>query len=529
MPSIKSLVAFIALGMSLALSGCGDKSSQAIFDTDSGKHPADWVQNHWVGVKKSSTPATVVSTAVSSCGECHGADLAGGNAGVSCFSPTRGAQNCHAGGPAVGHDPGWALPSQHGRNGVMAAPTASAGMAYCASCHGSKFDNTNNAASCAYNAAGCHGTAAISPHPPKPWHGLTTTGTNHVFADPANAALCVNCHKNGVNLTSVSAPVAAAAGTAAGCFNNTLCHDNGHRDSFKHDPSAADFHNVFAAKSVTSCKRCHGTTLTGGNAYNDASVAVPPCTNCHKQVPTGALASGCTSCHGTPPNGSVFPNIGGSHGPHTALPPVTGKCNSCHNGAGSGTVNHNNGTVNVSFLGSYKAKHATADPLRNGDGTCSNVSCHGGNPTPVWGGAIKPGCTDCHGTTVGTAIYTPEYNSYYSGDSGLSDALGTSLHERHLNSINPVDTTRNITCTDCHNTVLLTTAQHFSGLATHTFSGTQQNTIGGGTTYISNVRTDDNLSHPYYSYATRTSRSCNGVSCHPKKSLPPDGNKWWQN
>jgi predicted CxxxxCH...CXXCH cytochrome family protein len=499
MSSIKTSLAVILLVFGLALSGCGEKNSQVIFNSDDGSHPTDWVQKHWVEARKAGTVGSIIDWANSPCIQCHGVTLTGGISAVSCFSANREAQTCHAGGPngaSGGHGLNWGSPALHGTLGAKAKADVSAGFAYCSKCHGSTFDN-GDAVSCKY----CHGTA---PHPPRPWHGTTASDTNHVTTDPSNADQCFKCHKNGNNYPGYIPPaVAPAAGTAPGCFNNTLCHGASHVPGWTNNPASPQFHSN-TAKISTSCVFCHGAN------YDGVGGTAPSCMNtnsitglkCHSNgIPVGIKASGCTSCHSTPPNGAVTPNVKGSHDKHTAIQDVT--CSACHNNAGSGTANHAKGIVNFSFLPTYKAKKSgAANPLTNSDFTCENISCHGGKKTPVWGTTNGLACTSCH--EQGTAYQVPEYNSYYSGS-----YLGQSQHLRHLARTNP-GSVRLITCTDCHDTAKLTRQQHFGGLAAHLFVF-PGNTIGAGTTRIG-------------SYNTST-QSCSAVSCHT--GVPQDNIHWY--
>ena len=155
----------------------------------------------------------------SQCTSCHGSTsdpaTSGGIAKVSCFT-------CHANGPW--HPAGWADPSQHGRLGAQLAPsadpTAMAGFAHCAKCHGSSYDNpVGITPSC----KSCHTKA---PHPDKAVWGSTppvVSQPNHYFTDAANAPECFKCHANGAN-SDLKPATPAPAGTTPGCFNNTMCH-----------------------------------------------------------------------------------------------------------------------------------------------------------------------------------------------------------------------------------------------------------------------------------------------------------------
>jgi hypothetical protein len=130
---------------------------------------------------------------------------------VSCFG-------CHPNG--VNHPAGWADPMQHGRGGAQLAVNttdkfAMAGFARCAKCHGTTFDN-GPATSCKT----CHTKA---PHPSRPWTGTTLAQPNHTQTDVSNAPECAKCHTAGANST-MKPLVTPPAGTAPGCFNETLCH-----------------------------------------------------------------------------------------------------------------------------------------------------------------------------------------------------------------------------------------------------------------------------------------------------------------
>jgi predicted CxxxxCH...CXXCH cytochrome family protein len=289
-------------------------------------------------------------------------------------------------------------------------------------------------------------------------------------------------------------------------------------------------HKTAAQADPESCMECHGANLDDPQG----GIAQRPCTKCHiGGVPIGPNAGiGCASCHNVPPNGSAFPNRKLSHDKHVNLPGVT--CNTCHNGFGSGTPGH--GTLPSARLSPidsvFKAKQAPPDvsPTYSRDAsggvTCTNVSCHGGKPTPVWGSGIID-CTSCHeqGTlikqdTAPRIVVIPEYNSFYSGYSnvGLTDtlgatlnatfgttlgtAMGTNQHARHLHS------SRGATCRDCHDIWKLTN-QHFGGIVSKTFVS-PGNTIGGGSTSIGS-----------YDPANQT---CSIVTCHG--DTPSSTIKW---
>jgi hypothetical protein len=202
------------LAMALALMGwgCAGKAGAGTpLNTLTGQHASDWLQVHYSGYV----------TGPDQCRTCHGSTSdpaqAGGISKVSCFT-------CHT---SVDHPANWATPSQHGRAGAQLAPVATndttvpvmAGMAHCQRCHGADYAGGISGVSC----KGCHTKA---PHPDKPWVSTSASLPSHVYTDLANAAACAQCHTAGAN-SDIKPLTPAPAGTAPGCFNNTLCHGQG--------------------------------------------------------------------------------------------------------------------------------------------------------------------------------------------------------------------------------------------------------------------------------------------------------------
>jgi len=200
-----------AMALALLAWGCaGTAGKSAPFNATTGQHPTNWLQVHWAEYVK----------APDQCRTCHGSTsdpaAAGGIAKVSCFS-------CHTNG--VNHPTGWADASQHGRLGAQAAPAVTqliggtvvdgSGFAYCSKCHGASYTD-----GIAISCKSCHTKA---PHPDKPWRGPTFASPSHVNTNGGNAPECAKCHTNGAN-SPIKPLTPAPAGTAPGCFNNTLCH-----------------------------------------------------------------------------------------------------------------------------------------------------------------------------------------------------------------------------------------------------------------------------------------------------------------
>ncbi len=218
-------------------------------------------------------------------------------------------------------------------------------------------------------------------------------------------------------------------------------------------------HAQVAQADPAACTECHGSDLSGG-------ISKVSCTPCHLNGSPFVLTN-CTSCHGNPPTANVVPNRAGAHAAHNVLPNVKNVCNSCHSGAGSGTLNHDNGTVDVVFLNSYNAKSGTATYDAAGS-TCSKVSCHGGQTTPGWLAGVtidvNTQCTSCH------AFGTTEFNSFSSGQ-----------HDFHVN-------TEHFPCDRCHDNLNLS-VNHFTSLNTPVMEGPASASLLSTLTYTNGTCT----------------------------------------
>ena len=189
-----------------------------------------------------------------------------------------------------------------------------------------------------------------------------------------------------------------------------------------------------------ACALCHGVDF-GGSLANNA----PSCKSCHVGLAAGVVpvAGQCVTCHGNPPNGSAPPNRAGSHAAHLALPAMSGNCAVCHTGGGNGATDHAT-TLTMAFA-------ATFGPTAsfNLNDTCSNVSCHGGLISPVWGTSfdVIANCTNCHQSAVA-------YPGYHTGQHAKHTGIG-------------------ILCTDCHD--MTNQEAHFGNVTTNIFE-TKPNT-----------------------------------------------------
>jgi len=393
-----------------------------------------------------------------SCTECHGSDLRGGISRTSCFGNPAG---CHHGPVSNWYDNTAGATSQpHGRSAKNAP--GSSGFASCQICHGKDFSVPLPPGE--DNCGQCHGSSA--PHPVAPWRGSPYT---HADTNTANAPVCVQCHYLGSPNNPHPPQSPAPAGTAPGCFNGTMCHDQalGHPVPYNLPSHYAVDNAIF----LSNCSICHDLSPPSVKSG-------PVCGTCHAAGSPLTLP-GCTSCHAGPPSGaagSVYPNIAGAHSVHLALnragTPVS--CDTCHDGLGPSLQNldHYNRAKSrvapgdVLFLAMYGAQSGASSFENSAALGCTNVSCHGGQATPNWrDGRIDAGghCAFCH------SFGTDQYNSYNSGP-GIASVVGP----HHTAAAD---------CIHCHNTTALA-VNHFTRLATPAMEGPASATIGGGTTSI---------------------------------------------
>ena len=360
-----------ALMLALLLWGCGTSGGKGVpFNPTTGEHPTTWLRDHWTEYIK----------VPEQCRTCHGSTtdpaLAGGIAKVSCYS-------CHTQGPV--HHAGWALPAQHGRLGAELAPVATtsptvpvmAGFAHCTKCHGAAFDGGVVNVSC----KACHTKA---PHPAKPWYDASGAHPSHAQVNPANASECAKCHAGGLN-SDLRPLTAAAAGTAPGCYNATLCHSN-----WPHSTTWIQDHWADYTKAPAQCRICHGSTTNPAQA---GGVALVSCFSCHT---TGVVHP--TGWELPAQHGSVATQVAPVTTPAGAIPVMAGMahCARCH---GS---NYEGGLSAVSC----KSCHTTAPHPPKPWFSDSNPAVPSHDKTDVNNLPVCMGC-HLHGGNSGTVPRTP--------------------------------------------------------------------------------------------------------------------------
>jgi len=243
------------------------------------------------------------------------------------------------------------------------------------------------------------------------------------------------------------------------------------------------------------CQTCHTTALyfnqttnTALTSHNGADAA--RCTACHQH--TKDFTAFCNSCHGYPPltaadmgtRGATYPDAlvdtayggyaggGDAHNaPDHLATTVTAAngwtpCLPCHpNTSHIATTSVLRANINVAFPAAYNAKSGAAS-FTPGAGptvaTCANVSCHGGQATPVWSGGtvnVATQCTSCHIAEAAASQATAtQWNSAWSGLHARAGSVSLENHTAADASVG--DITDCNTCTQCH----ALPALHFSGL-----------------------------------------------------------------
>ena len=497
-----------AAGETIALSGgtysptaktctvtCHGKAHAAsTWIASSGVHVAGWITIH---------PDSSLAWGPDTCKFCHGAQLTGGlNGEPSCLTAT-----CHH-----NTQPGYVLPGSHGLRAKLAQGPSGGGLASCQRCHGTNFASGLTASDGTTKACTtCHGVAA--PHPAKPWHNAT--GSNHATTDATNAPVCAQCHFPGAAANPAGHPATPApAGTAPGCFNNTLCHG---ADAAPHalgsiwtTATSAAFHGIAAKKDLTACQACHGNP--GSTGFNGGAAAATKCSSCHVQArahadrwvqapgafPTYAASHrdagnrdvACALCHdGT--KGRTAPDV-------TAPSCFSASANAvaCHVN-GPGQANHA-----VPFLGGAHVA-ASASTFSSDCSTCHAIS--GTSPT-----ASAPLCSACHKAADPTlaASGTGTCLSCHSGTAGLPAGPGgasfpsiAGAHAKHM----VLPTT--LTCDTCH-------AGSGAGTATH--YANSRNTAGPAPVAISSSFNSKAGTAAF----TPSSLTCSNVSCHGGQTTP---------
>lgn len=443
-----------------------------------------------------------------SCTECHGADLRGGISQTSCFGNSTG---CHH-----GTIPGWvAAPPATQNHGVWAKRAIGDGSFFaCQICHGRDFSGGGAQTPC----FSCHGVSA--PHAPAPWRGTPYTHTN---TDPSNARVCAQCHFPGSSNNPPNHPAApAAAGTAPGCFNSTLCH--GDAAAVPHPvgaawvatPPAAQPHGNDAKGSPVSttgfayCQICHGTGTTSPANFGGGSSGVP-CYPCHGVSAPHAPAPWRTSA------GSAYNHTNTD----TANAPV---CQQCHfPGSPNNPPNH----------------PPAPAPAGTPPGCFNNTLCHNGGsgaPHPVpfndsshfteTAATFPANCSACHDVSAPTVKSGPACQTCHVAASPLAAANCTSCHANPPNGGAPAGAAypnipgahsthialatagTPISCNTCHSGIGAGTLEHYNRA--------KSRVAPGDVLFLATYNAQSGPS----SFDNSAALGCSNVSCHGGQATP---------
>ncbi len=227
--------------------------------------------------------------------------------------------------------------------------------------------------------------------------------------------------------------------------------------------AAAGEHGHDAKFQELECTECHGDDLTGGTAGVS-------CDACHE---TG-WRENCTFCHGDPEEGSGSPPVHLSgvddgvdasfipHRVHTSATDIKAAfdCNTCHT-TPTDVLSVGHIFVSDSTPGRAEANFvAGLSPAADwdGNGTCSNLYCHGNgqgaNGEMDHDGSVDS-CHDCH------ADWTSSENTM----EGMSGE-----HWKHVGDVN-------IDCEECHgatvngSNAIIDVAMHVNGTVEVEFLG----------------------------------------------------------
>lgn len=373
----------------------------------------------------------------------------------SVMTPTECVE-CHGPAPEDVFSPGHVFDDTPGFAEVVFNPDLNPGGEYLGDgtcdtlyCHGDgRTEAGVNDEAGPMTCSSCHPDASSSA---ADWDTMGGKHAEHLIEGIA----CNACHESVVdadeNLIDPSLHVDGAKELAfegmAVTMTGDRCTGTCHNDSHNNEPwKGASFHaggyedpaihGLEAKLQQLDCQQCHGQNLAGG----DAGVS---CNTCH----TPGWKEDCTFCHGgTDTAGGAPPRdidnetnaaqlSFAAHTAHvTATITTPLDCTQCHvKPADALSMGHwfddTAGVAEVVFTGGL-----SANGTYNGNGSCSNLYCHGNGRTDNGSVTVADGpmqCDSCH----------PDINS---GSTAWGTMSGE--HRKHLR--------QNITCSDCHKAVV---------------------------------------------------------------------------
>jgi predicted CxxxxCH...CXXCH cytochrome family protein len=397
-------------------------------------HPTGWDQGTAHG-------AQAKAAGLSSCEQCHGADLNGGGVGVSCNQCHDGWKTnctfCHGGTDnatgappvdthgatattevtvgahsshlkdsalrkAIGCNECHVVPADALSDGHIDQATATLTFGALATTAGLAPSWDRNQARC--SSTYCHGaTLAGGSNKAPQWTLVDGTqvacGTCHGAPPPAPHAQETNCSQCHPGTVKADGTIDVAGGL----------HMDGQIQALTsgHPAGWIDTHGAVAKQGINACTVCHGPDLTGG-------ASGVSCDQCHSGWKTN-----CVFCHGGKDNQTGAPPVDthgeaatssvtvGAHSAHlvdSALRQAIG-CNECHVVPTDAlSAGHIDGPTATLTFGALATTSGLTPAWDRTSGKCSSVYCHGTtihggtNKAPTWtAGAGEVACGTCHG------------------------------------------------------------------------------------------------------------------------------------
>jgi predicted CxxxxCH...CXXCH cytochrome family protein len=425
---------------------------------------------------------------------CHSDGAGGGPNTIPSWDPsvTFDCKSCHSYTAASG------TPMASGKHTAHVGTSASPKYAFnCSKCHNATTDgstitdktkhinHTKDVVFDTLNPSGTFdsGTKACSS---LYCHSDGNGGAPNVSVDWATATLptdCTGCHDN--NAAATPNTMSTGGHTAhinKGTIMTDKTCDTCHTSTVSGDRTIVDYTlHVNGTKNITINATYDGDTTPENNyssgqcsnlyCHSDATSLTGPY-NAPNTVPTWGTTTnlGCSDCHTGPPTGPDYTNgspKANSHNKHVVVNGYT--CDTCHQATTSdGTTitdptKHLNKQYDVSGtdIGGYTYNAA--------GGTCTNISCHGGNDAQ-WGGTVS--CSDCHLGTGDVDDYV-----YNNGTTARLDSTEwtSSGHGRTTGTYSASgNSAANLSCEYCHDG----TVGH--GTATNPFRLANYNVGGNG-------------------------------------------------
>jgi len=430
----------------LLIAGCSqEKSTSTLPET----HPEAWMD----ASSQDFHGNVALTRGATSCAVCHGADLNGGEVGISCnecHAEKGGCNACHGG---VDNRTGAPPRGLHGEIDdttlAVGAHTAHleagplSGAVPCTTCHLVPLDVSDST----------HldlGSATLDSIAEITWGGLENTG-EAAWDRTSRTCSKTYCHGNFDGGDTLNGPNWTGANQAV-CGT---CHDVGNNPA-----SLLWKHEVHVGILGLTCYECHSGTVDSDleiigpslhiNGQIDTLIADQAvCDACH-----GPAGNPCVICHGGTDNESGAPPVGlrgetettspavGAHTSHLADSPLAAgiACNTCHLVPAdvidtahldlNQPVRDSIAEITWGGLGNNGKTIWNRDSL-----ICSGSYCHGnflgGNDAaPHWTGSDQAFCGSCHDVA---------------GDSTTINLL--SIHKFHVG-------TAAIKCISCHATVV---------------------------------------------------------------------------